>query len=390
MADDSSTDDKTEEATPRRREKAREDGQVARSRELTTFMLLIGGVAGLWGMGASLYDQIGLVMEQSFLFERRQAFEPNAMLTHALALGQRTLFALLPLFLLLAVVALVAPALLGGWLISAKSLQPQLGKLNPLKGLKRMFSTQALAELAKAVAKSVLVGGVGAWFLATHLGEFMALMDQPIRQALANAMRLAAQASGLMVLTLIVAVLIDVPFQLWSHAKKLRMSKDEVKREHKESEGDPQLKARIRSQQQAMARNRMMSKVPEADVIITNPTHYAVALRYDQAQMGAPRLVAKGTGEVARRIRELGEEHRIPRLEAPPLARALYGHVDLDDEIPLALYTAVAEVLAWAFRLRRVREEGGEVPATPQDLPVPDELDDRPDVTGDDATKEPR
>ena len=313
------------------------------------------------------------------------------MLTHAWTLGQRTLFALLPLFLLLVVVALVAPALLGGWLISAKSLQPQLSKMNPFKGLKRMFSTQALAELAKAIAKSVLVGGVGAWFLVTHLGEFMSLMDQPIKQALANAMRLAAEASGLMVMTLIVAVLIDVPFQLWSHAKKLRMSKDEVKREHKESEGDPQVKGRIRQQQQAMARNRMMSKVPEADVIVTNPTHYAVALRYDQSKMAAPRVVAKGADEVARRIRELGEEHRIPRLEAPALARALHGHVDLDGEVPMALYTAVAEVLAWALRLKSVRQEGGEMPDTPRDLPVPSELDDRaPPASSDETTKEPR
>lgn len=376
MADESSDDEKTEDPTPRREQKAREDGQVARSRELATFMLLLAGVIGLWSMGSSLYNQLGTVMEQSFLFERRQALEVRPMLTHAWTLGQNALFSLLPLFLLLVFVALTAPALLGGWLISAKSLQPQISKLNPLKGLKRLFSAQALAELAKAIAKSVLVGGVGAWFLVTHLGEFMSLMSQPVKQALANAMSLAATASGLMILTLIVAVLIDVPFQLWSHTKKLRMSKDEVKREHKESEGDPQVKGRIRSQQQAMARNRMMSKVPEADVIVTNPTHYAVALRYDQSKMAAPRVVAKGADEVAKRIRELGEEHGVPMLEAPPLARALHGHVDLDAEVPMALYTAVAEVLAWSMRLKSVREEGGELPETPHDLPVPSELDD--------------
>ncbi|WP_304525240.1 flagellar biosynthesis protein FlhB [Halomonas sp. I5-271120] len=375
MADESSDDEKTEDATPRREQKAREDGQVARSRELATFLLLLAGVIGLWSMGNTLYNELGTVMEQSFLFERRQAFEVMPMLTHAWTLGQNALFTLMPLFFLLVCVALVAPALLGGWLISAKSLQPQLSKMNPLKGLKRLFSTQALAELAKAIAKAVLVGGVGAWFLVTHLGEFMSLMNQPVKQALANAMGLAATACGLMILTLIVPVLIDVPFQLWSHAKKLRMSKDEVKREHKESEGDPQVKGRIRSQQQAMARNRMMSKVPEADVIVTNPTHYAVALSYDQSKMAAPRVVAKGADEVAKRIRELGEEHGVPMLEAPPLARALHGHVDLDGEVPMALYTAVAEVLAWSMRLKSVRVDGGEMPETPHDLPVPSELD---------------
>ncbi|MBW6391381.1 flagellar biosynthesis protein FlhB [Billgrantia antri] len=374
MADESSDQEKTEEATPRRLEKAREEGQVARSRELTTFMLLLGGVVGMWSMGTMLYDQLGLVMEQAFLFERRQAFETGPMLSNVLDLGSRTLWTMLPLFLLLTLVALVAPALLGGWLISAKSLQPQLSKLNPFKGLKRMFGTQALIELFKAVAKSVLIGGVGMAYLYYKRGEYLSLMDQPTTQALARALMMAAEACGLMVLTLLVVILIDVPYQLYSHAKKMRMSKEEVKREHKESEGDPHVKARIRSQQQAMARNRMMSKVPEADVIITNPTHYAVALQYDEARMGAPRVVAKGADMVAARIRELGQEAGVPLLQAPPLARALYRHVDLEREIPLDLYTAVAEVLAWAFRLKHVSQEGGEVPPTPVNLPIPESL----------------
>ena len=375
MADQNSDQEKTEEATPRRLEKAREEGQVARSRELTTFMLLLGGVVGMWSMGVLLYDQLGLVMEQAFLFERRQAFETGPMLSNVLDLGTRTLLTMLPLFLLLTLVALVAPALLGGWLISAKSLKPQLSKLNPFKGLKRMFGTQALVELFKAVAKSTLIGGVGMAYLYFHREEYLALMHQPTSQALARALMMAAQACGLMVLTLLVVILIDVPYQLWSHAKKLRMSKDEIKREHKESEGDPHVKARIRSQQQAMARGRMMSKVPEADVIITNPTHYAVALKYEEQGMGAPRVVAKGADMVAARIREIGQEAGVPLLQAPPLARALYHHVDLEQEIPMDLYTAVAEVLAWAFRLKHVSKEGGEVPPTPENLPVPESLD---------------
>ncbi|MGM0703534.1 MAG: flagellar biosynthesis protein FlhB [Pseudomonadota bacterium] len=371
MADESSDQEKTEEPTPRRLEKAREEGQVARSRELTTFLMLLGGVVGMWSMGGLLYDQLGTVMEQAFLFERRQAFDTGPMLAKVLELGQRTLVAMLPLFLLLALIALVAPALLGGWLISAKSLKPQLGKLNPIKGLKRMLGTQALVEFAKAVAKSVLVGGVGMGFLYLKRYEYLALLDMSTTQGLATALMLAAQACGLMVLTLLVVILIDVPYQLWSHTKKLRMSKEEVKREHKESEGDPHVKARIRSQQQAMARGRMMSQVPEADVVITNPTHYAVALKYDEARMGAPRVVAKGADAVAARIRDLGAESGVPLLEAAPLARALYHHVDLDSEIPLDLYTAVAEVLAWAFRLKHVNDEGGDVPPTPDNLPVP-------------------
>lgn len=375
MADDSSDEEKTEDPTPRRIEKAREEGQVARSRELSTFMLLLGGVGGLWTMGALLYNQLSLVMEQAFLFDRGIAFDTARMLAHLWSLGNETLVALLPLFLLLTVLALVSPALLGGWLISAKSLQPQMSKLNPIKGLGRLFSTQALAELAKAIAKTVLVGSVAFSFLWLKKGELLALMDQPVQLALFHALKLAAMCCGLIVLSLVVVILIDVPYQLWSHNKKLRMTQDEIRKEHKESEGDPEVKARIRQQQQAMARGRMMSKVPEADVIVTNPTHYAVALSYRDGEMSAPRVVAKGADAVAARIRELGEEHDIPRLEAPPLARALYRHVDLDREVPAELYTAVAEVLAWAFRIKQVRREGGDAPDTPFDLPVPAELD---------------
>ncbi|GHB10184.1 flagellar biosynthesis protein FlhB [Salinicola rhizosphaerae] len=378
MAEQNDSDqEKTEPATARRLEKAREEGQVARSRELATFLLLASGVLGLWTLGGHLYDELGLVMEQAFIFDRSLAFDSARMLSHIWTLGQRTLIALLPLFLLFAVAAILGPTLLGGWLISAKSLKPQFSKLNPLKGLKRQFSTQALAELAKAIAKSVLVGGVGVVYLWSHRDTLVALMEMPIQQALATAMRLAAVGCALIVTSMIVVILIDVPYQLWSHHKKLRMSREDIRQEHKESEGDPHVKGRIRSQQQAMARRRMMSKVPTADVIVTNPTHYAVALSYDQDAMSAPRVVAKGADHVAAKIRELGDEADVPRLEAPPLARALYHHVDLDQEIPGDLYTAVAEVLAWAFRLKQIAVEGGDAPPTPTDLPVPPALDDQ-------------
>jgi flagellar biosynthetic protein FlhB len=370
-----SDQEKTEPATPRRIEKAREEGQVARSRELATFLLLVSGVLGLWVMGNNLYDELSLVMEQSFLFDHGLAFDSARMLSHVWVLGQHTLLALLPLFLLFTTAAILGPTMLGGWLVSAKSLKPQLGKLNPFKGLKRMFSTQALAELAKAIAKSVLVGGVGVAYLWSQHDTLMGLMEMPIQQALATAMRLAAVGCALIVTSLILVILIDVPYQLWSHNKKLRMSREDIRQEHKETEGDPHVKGRIRSQQQAMARRRMMSKVPTADVIVTNPTHYAVALSYQQDSMSAPRVVAKGADHVAAKIRELGDENRIPRLEAPPLARALYHHVDLEQEIPGDLYTAVAEVLAWAFRLKQVETDGGDVPPTPRDLPVPPALD---------------
>lgn len=370
MADDSDQD-KTEAATPRRLEKAREEGQVARSRELSTFLLLLGGVGGLWALGRALYARLGQVMEQSFLFERALAFDPARMMTHAWNLGQASLLTLLPLFILLVLIALAAPMLLGGWLFSSKALLPQFSRLNSVKGLQRLLSTHALAELGKALAKSLLVGVVAVRFLRAHLDELMALKSQSLSMALANALHLAALACALMVAALLLVIAIDVPYQMWSHARKLRMSKEDLRQEHKEAEGDPHVKGRIRAQQQAVARRRMMSKVASADVIVTNPTHYAVALAYEEGSMGAPRVVAKGTELVAARIRELAAEHRVPLLEAPPLARALYHHVDLDREIPAELYTAVAEVLAWAYRLKRVRVEGGAPPPAPHDLQVP-------------------
>ncbi len=371
MAEEEDEQEKTEEPTPRRREKAKEEGQVARSRELTTYMLLLSGVAALWVMGQMFYGQLAHIMEQSFVFDRSQAFDTKVMVNHVVALAERTLMTLLPLFLSLALVALTAPLMLGGWAISAKALQPKFSKLNPIQGLKRIFSSQAVVELLKVVAKAVLVGAVLTIFLSSRITDFMALMDQSIQSALINGMMLAAMACVLMILTLIVVVMIDVPYQLWSHTKKLRMTKEEVKREHKESDGDPQMKSRIRSQQQEMARKRMMSKVPDADVVVTNPSHYAVALCYREDRMSAPQVVAKGADAVAAAIRELASEHKVPLLQAPPLARALYAHVDLDQEVPVELYTTVAEVLAWAFALKRAREQGTEEPTRPEGLAVP-------------------
>lgn len=376
MAEEQSQDqEKTEEPSARRLQKSREEGQVARSRELTTFVILFGGVLMLWALGSTMYQNLGLVMEQAFLFERLQVSEPGPMLQNVLELGQSALFSLLPLFAVMMLLALVAPALLGGWVVSAKAMAPKLSKLNPIKGLKRVFSTQALAELGKAIAKSVLVGSVLMLFLWDQKANFLRLMSLEVKQALGEAMSMAALACFLMILTLLVVVAFDVPFQLFTHTKKLRMSKEEVKRENKETEGDPHVKGKIRQQQQAMARRRMMSEVPQADVIVTNPTHYAVALKYDDSNMGAPRVVAKGTDLVAQRIRELGDEHKVPRLEAPPLARALHTHVDLGHEIPAPLYTAVAEVLAWAFQLKRSREGAAITPPTPTNITVPDDYE---------------
>jgi len=373
MAEESDLE-KTEPASERRLEKAREEGNVARSRELTTFVMLGTACAGLWLASESLGSSMSGALRMGLQFDRAAAFDPSYMLARTGLMSMQALGAIGPMFAMMIVAAVVAPMMLGGWLFSTKSVAPNFGKLNPLAGIGRMFSSQSLAELLKALAKSALIGGVAWWVVSRDIGTLMALMAQPAQYALPHAVVLVARHCVLIAATLFLVALIDVPFQLWSYYRKLRMSREDVRQEHKESEGDPHIKAAIRRQQQQMARRRMMSEVPKADIVLTNPTHFAVALKYQEGGMRAPRVVAKGTELVAARIRELAKEHKVAILEAPPLARSLYRHTKLGDEIPAGLYTAVAEVLAWVYQLRRWRAEGGEAPRTPTDLPVPADL----------------
>ena len=366
--------EKTEPASPRRLEKAREEGQVVRSRELAPFILLMTGVAGLWTLGCVLGRTLDTVMRQSLRFESATAFDTSRMLSRFASVVWESLLAFLPLLLLFGVAALAAPLLTGGWTFSTKVLAPDFGRMSPFSGLGRMFSAHSLAELFKAIAKSLLVGGVGAWVVWHRLPDAIALMNAPVQEALLHMLDMVLRCCLAVVLSLLVVAAIDVPWQFWEHFKKLRMTKEEVKQEFKESEGDPHIKGRIRQQQRAMARRRMMAEVPKADVVVTNPTHFAVALRYEEGRMGAPRVVAKGTDEVAARIRALAAEHRIPLMSAPPLARALHRHVELNQEIPAGLYTAVAEVLAWVYQLKHWHYSQGPQPSAPSDLLVPDEL----------------
>jgi flagellar biosynthetic protein FlhB len=374
MAEESDLE-KTEPASPRRLEKAHEEGQVARSRELVTFVMLSTGLGCLWATGDLMASQLGSALRNGLQFERASAFDASQMLVQAADTVFHALQALVPLLAAMLVAALVAPMLLGGWLLSGKSLMPKFSKLNPIAGIGRMFSTEMLAELVKTMVKSLLVGGIAWWVISGNLQTIMALMSEPVHEALAHTLRLVASSCTLIIGSLLLVAAIDVPYQLWSHHKKLRMSREDLRQEQKESDGDPQVKAQIRRQQQQMAKRRMMAEVPKADIIVTNPTHFAVALKYSDKDMRAPRVIAKGTDLVALRIRALAEEHRIPVLEAPPLTRALYRHTALGAEIPVDLYAAVAEVLAWAYQLHRQATEGGLVPPAPTNLPVPDALD---------------
>ena len=373
MAEDSDME-KTEEATPQRIQKAREEGQVARSQELTTFTLLLTAAAGLVFMGNNLIENLLAIMREGIQMERALVFHTDLMINRFYQLALEGLWSLAPLLVLLIVAAFFAPMLLSGWLFSSKALIPDFKRLNPLTGFGRIFSVHGLTELFKAIAKTVVVGSVATLVIWGNKEAVLALIAIPVNSGITRTGELLVLSFLLITGAMILIVAIDVPFQLWSHAKKLRMTKEEIRRESKESEGDPLVKGRIRSLQREAARRRMMSEVPEADVIVTNPTHYAVALRYKSNSMRAPKVIAKGVHLLAVRIRELGEEHRVPILEAPPLARALYHHADLDAEIPEKLYTAVAEIMAYVFQLKRYQDYGGDLPEPPGEITVPQEL----------------
>ncbi|AOJ23520.1 MULTISPECIES: flagellar biosynthesis protein FlhB [Burkholderia] len=387
MADESDLD-KTEAATPRRREKAREEGQVARSRELASFALLAAGFYGAWLLAGPSGAHLQTMLRGAFTFDRATAFDTNRMLSAAGSASLEGLTALLPILALTGLAALLAPMALGGWLISQKTFELKFDRLNPISGLGRIFSIQGPIQLGMSVAKTIVVGGIGGVAIWRSKDELLGLATQPLGVALPDALHLVAVCCGTTVAGMLVVAALDVPYQIWQYNKKLRMTKEEVKREHRENEGDPHVKGRIRQQQRAIARRRMMAAVPKADVVVTNPTHFAVALQYTDGEMRAPKVVAKGVNLVAARIRELAAEHNVPLLEAPPLARALYHNVELEREIPGSLYSAVAEVLAWVYQLKRFRSEGGAFPAVPVDLDVPAELDKGTSVAAGDEREE--
>lgn len=379
MAEADSGQDRTEEATPRRRQQAQEKGQVPRSRELTTTVLLLGGTAGLMMLSGYMIEGLSALFREGLALDRQMIFLKDAGLLQLGRLTGAAALVLAPLCALLFLLAGAMPVALGGWSFSAESLAPKLSKLDPIKGLGRLFGPRGLMELLKALAKFLLVGSVGALVLWWELDQLLALSGLPLEQALAQTAWLAGYTLlGVSAATALVAV-VDVPFQLWQHNKQLRMTRQEVRDEFKETEGRPEVKARIRQLQAEMAQRRMMEAVPEADVVVTNPSHYAVALKYE-SQRGAPRVLAKGKDLVARAIRDRADAAGVPRIELPPLARALYAHTRVNEEIPPPLYLAVAQVLAYVYRLRSARNLGTAWPTAPGSVPVPDDLDPGPDA----------
>ena len=374
MAEDSDAE-KTEPASAKRLEQAREEGDVPRSREVATFTVLMAAGAGLWFTGGGLVRDLSSTMVSGLAMDREQIFNSDVMITRVVTDITRVMLSCLPLGAAIMVVALASPLLVGGWLFSGKAIAPNFAKLNPLNGLGNMISSNALVELLKAVAKTVLVGFV-AWLVVLHQKDAVfGLMVEPLKLASAHLMDMIATSFLFIVGALGVIAAVDGPYQMWHYANKLKMTRQELIQESKESDGNPQIKAKIRQLQREMARRRMMADVPTADVVVTNPTHYAVALKYADGQRGAPKVVAKGSDEVAAKIREIAKENNVALLEAPALARALHKHTEIGDEIPEALYAAVAEVLAYVYQLRAFSKGGGKYPDRPTKLDVPAELD---------------
>jgi flagellar biosynthesis protein FlhB len=374
MADDSDLE-RTEPASQRRLEQAREEGHVPQSRELSAFLVLIAGAGGVWGMGSWLANQVGNLMRQGLRLDHRAAFDESAMAGVLVELGSGALLTLAPLFVVLILAAVAGPIVLGGRVFSAKAFAADLSRIDPIKGFGRIFSIQGFAELLKALAKAALICGIALWVMWHEHQALFNLLSQPLHAGLASFFGVVMFSTVLIVAGMALIAAADVPFQLWQYHSRLRMTKEEVRQEAKELEGDPQVKARIRSQQREMARRRMMAEVPKADVVVTNPTHFAVALKYEAARMSAPRVVAKGRGLLAQRIREIAGESGVPTLEAPPLARALYRHADLGEQVPAALYTAVAEVMAYVYQLHAFLHQGAPAPDVPDEIAVPPTLD---------------
>jgi flagellar biosynthetic protein FlhB len=367
--------EKTESASPRKIEKAREAGDIPRSKELATFSILAAATAGFWIVGNSMIASLKKTMQESLSFKEMPTFNIEQIMINYSLIVKDLIITFGPFIGILILTALITPLLIGGWSFTMSSLAPNFGKLNPMSGLAKIISINSLVELLKAIAKVIFIC-LAAWYLIqSHLLDVMSLMSQPIEAGGANQIELILLSLTVLVGTLAIISMIDVPYQLWTYNKKLKMTKQEVKDESKESEGNPEIKAKIRQQQREMARRRMMTKVPTADVVVTNPTHFSIALSYPENANHAPIVVAKGVDEVAMVIREIAKEHGVTTIEAPPLARALYKMTDVDEEIPPSLYNAVAQILAYVHQLRVFKQTGEFQPSLPNLLELPPGLD---------------
>jgi flagellar biosynthesis protein FlhB len=373
MASDSQ--DKTLPASPRKLAKAREDGQVARSRDLGHFLVVAGGGALLVALAPQALGWMRDVLASGLRFNADVLTSTKSMGEHLSALSLRWMLSVVPLGTLIALAAVLGSVAVGGWNWTWKPLSPKFEKLNPLTGVMRLFAKQQMVEALKASGLALVLGAIAALYLKSHMDDFNSMLGMAVPTALPHMGQIILNGLLLLILVLAVFAAVDAPLQKFMMAQRLRMSPAEAKQEHKETEGNGEIKAKLKLQMRAMANKRMLSAVPTADLVVMNPTHYAVALKYDENSMGAPRVVAKGADLMAMRIRDAANGAEVPVLEAPVLARALYAHSEVDREVPAALFAAVAQVLAYVYQLRAALAGQGKAPAALPTLNVPSELD---------------
>ncbi len=377
---DQDAQDRNLPASQRKLDKAREDGQVARSRDLGHFAAVAAGGAALALMAPTLADLLSHMVRRAFRFDVHSVVEPGFMAERLGELAPTLLIVAVPLGVLLALVAFAGSAISGGWAWSLKPIKPKFDKFNPLTGLKRMVSKQQLVDTLKASLLAVLLVGIGAAYLRAHLDEFSGALGLPLPAALSHVGRTLTTGLTLLVLLLGAFALVDVPWQRHQHKVRLKMSRQEQKQEFKELEGNVEVKSKVKARMRELANRRMLAAVPRADLVVMNPTHYAVALKYDEASMGAPRVVAKGADLMAMRIRDSAKGAQVPVLQAPVLARALYAHAEIDREIPAVLFAAVAQVLAYVYQLRAAMQGRAPMPGDLPELDVPVDLDPHHDL----------
>lgn len=375
MAESESGQDKTEDPTEKRKKDSREKGEIARSKELNTLAVMMAGAGALLIFGGMLAEELMDLMRLNFTLSREVVMDQGAMGRFLLQSGLIALLAIQPIMITLLLAALIGPISLGGWLFAASSLAPKFSRMNPAAGLKRMFSFKAVVELLKALAKFLITLSVALMVLSADVDDLQRIAHEPLEQAIIHSVVLVGWSSLWLACGLIIIAAVDVPVQIWESMKKLKMTKQEVRDEHKDQEGRPEVKQRIRQTQREMSQRRMMAAIPDADVVITNPTHYAVALKYDAEKGGAPMLLAKGSDFLALKIREIAVANNVMLLESPALARSIYYSTELDEEIPGGLYLAVAQVLAYVYQIRQHRAGKGKRPdPLKDDLPIPPDL----------------
>lgn len=372
---DSSSQDRNLPASPRKLQRAREDGQVARSRDLGHLAVLGGGALTLVLLAPYMYGELKLAMGRQLTFDAAAVQASGSMLERLQAMATTGLIACVAFAAIVSTIAVLGTLASGGWVLSLKPIMPDLTRLSPLQGIKGLVSQKKLAETVKTTFIMVFILALAAGFIHATLPSVAALVMQPSAGALGTMFDWLLTGSGLLLAVVLLVALVDMPLQLFLHKSELKMSLKEMRDEHKESEGNPQMKNQRRQKAREIAQRGSIKAVPKADFILMNPTHYAVAIRYDEKTMNAPRVVSKGADLLAMKIRDIGKAHEVPVLQSPVLARALYAHAEIDQDIPASLYTAVAQVLAYIYRLRAALRGEGPMPGEPPQPEIPAGLD---------------